>query len=427
MRSFLLAFGCVCLATSCPADNWPRFRGPNGSGISQCETIPTEWSADDYVWDAELKGTGHAAPVVWDQHLFVTSANPAGTKRFLACLNTTSGRQLWQKEYDFPKGKAHKNNSHASGTPAVDADHVYVLWQSKQQSPLIAYNHAGDEIWRYDLGAYNHGQGPGTSPIVYGDFVFVCNDQKSNSFLLCVNRMTGKEVWKTPRLGKRACYATPCVFKAKDRPAEIIFSHCFEGVIGVDPSSGKQHWHANVFGSHSQRAVGSPIVWNDLVLANSGARAGERNAVTLRISGSDKNGSGASAAEEVYRFTKTAAPHVPSLLVFADRLYLWSDAGIVTCADVTTGKKIWQKRVGGNFFGSPVCVADRLFCISVDGEVVVIAAADEYKLLARNVLSTKDANTNQLRPLNETCHSTPAVGDNKMFLRTGGRLIAVGK
>ncbi|MDP6553778.1 MAG: PQQ-binding-like beta-propeller repeat protein [Pirellulaceae bacterium] len=388
------------------AQQWTRFRGPNGSGISDAKTVPVQWTKDDYRWIAELPGNGHSSPVVWGDRVFVTSADEAEQTRYLLCLSAEDGSHTWQRKFAFKSYKHHKNNSSASNTPTVDGDQVYVLWQSRASSSLVALDHEGQELWRYDLGPYLHGQGGATSPILYEDLVVICNDHKTGSALVAVNRTTGKEVWKIPREGKRACYSTPCVFAAPNREPELIFTHCFEGIVGVDPSSGRQKWMIDVFGRHSQRAVGSPIVYGDLVIGSSGAGGGEKNVVAVQPASSD------TPASEIYRIQR-AAPHVPTPLIYNDRLFLWGDGGIVACIDAKTGKTIWTGRVRGNYFGSPVCVDGKLYCADIDGEVVVVEAADTFKELARN-------------PVGDQIRSTPAVSGGTMFIRSVSHLYAIG-
>ena len=404
----LLAVGLANLVTSHSAEgqNWPRFRGPNGSGVSELKGLPLTWTEDDYAWKAELPGIGHSSPVVWDKQVFVTSADVDAGKRFLLAIDSEDGRINWKREIPFTKYRHHKNNSAASNTPAVDANGVYVLWQAKDASPLVAFDHNGQALWTYDLGPYLHGQGPATSPIVHDGMVLVCNDHKSNSFLLAVDAANGKEVWKVPREGKRACYATPCIIHRPDEQAEIVFSHCFEGIIGVDPHSGTRNWHIDVFGTHSQRAVGSPIVWSDLILANSGARTGEKRSVAIRPGGRSNE------VSKVYEFDRSASPHVPTLLAYRNRLYLWTDMGILTCADATSGEKIWQARVGGNYFSSPIAADGRILNVQTDGTVMIVAADDEYRMLAKI-------------PLGEASHATPAAGAGKLIFRTQSSLFAL--
>lgn len=414
LRQFLVAVvlvvGSVSWSTAptvATAQEWTRFRGPNGSGVSDAKSIPVQWTQDDYNWITKLPGEGNSSPVIWGDRVFVTSADEQKQTRYVLCLSTHDGSRQWQREFAFNSYKQHKNNSSASNTPTVDADRVYVLWQTRESSPLVALDHDGQELWRYDLGPYLHGQGGATSPILYEDLVIICNDHSAGSALVAVDRATGKEVWKIPRQGQRACYSTPCVFAAPNREPELIFTHCYEGIVGVDPASGRQKWMIDVFGRHSQRAVGSPIVYGDVVIGSSGAGGGEKNVVAIRPA------AGETPASETYRVQRTA-PHVPTPLVYNDRLFLWGDGGIVACADASTGKSIWTGRVRGNFFGSPICVDGKLYCADVDGEIVVVAATDEFKELARN-------------PVGEQIRSTPAVSGGTMFIRSASQLMAVGR
>lgn len=397
----------LCFVPCLAAQEWTRFRGPNGSGVAAAPGLPVKWTEDDYSWTAELPGTGNSSPVVWGDRLFVTAADEDSGTRFLLCLAADSGKTLWTRQFEFSSYKKHKNNSFASSTPCVDSDHVYVLWQSKAGSSLSAISHDGEPVWEYDLGNYTHGQGGATSPIVVGDRVILSNDQKSPSFLLAVDRLTGKEQWKVPRLGKRACYSTPCVFRSTGRGDELIFTHCYEGIVGVDPATGKQNWHIDVFGRSSQRALGSPVVTDNVVVATSGAAAGERQLVAVRPSGSK----GSASAVEAWRSVKMT-PHVPTPVIHDGRLYIVSDQGIASCVDAESGELLWKGRLNGSYFGSPVCVNGVIYCIDLDGTVAVFQTGDSFKLLARV-------------PLGEGSKATPAVSGGRMFLRTHSRVFAL--
>ena len=409
----LLSLSCVCLllvaSSLVQAQEWTRFRGPNGSGISEAKTIPVQWSADGHLWKTSLPGEGISSPVIWGKQLYITSANASAGQRYLLCINADDGSELWKREFTFAKYKKHSNNSFASNTPVVDEDHVYVLWQSKKKSTLTAITHDNKVIWTFDLGPYDHGQGGATSPIVYDDTVFVCNDQKKNSFLLAVDRKTGKEKWKIPRQGKRACYTTPCVFQFGKSKPEIIFTHCFEGIVGIEPETGTQKWMIDVFGRFAQRAVGSPFQSGDMIISSSGARLGDKNVVAVRPGSVKDDGK----PEEVFRVTKTA-PHVPTPVAFGEWLFLWNDTGVVTCTSLKDGSVVWQKRVGGNFFGSPVCIDGKLYNVDLEGNVVVIAAGPKFEALATNSLG-------------EPSRSTPAVANKTLFIRTYSTIFAFRK
>ena len=398
----------ICLTAGAVAGEWTRFRGPNGTGVSDATTVPVTWTADDYNWVAELPGRGHSSPVILHDRLYVTCADEEASARHLLCLNTDDGSVVWKKDFAFQVHKKHKNNSFASSTPCVDEDHVYVVWYSKESSSLTAFDHDGNKSWEYDLGPYLHGQGGATSPIVYDDMVVLAHDQKEPSFLLAVDRKTGQERWKIPREGKRACYATPCVFRPADRPEEIIFTHCYEGIVGVDPKTGRQNWHIDVFGRASQRALGSPVLTDDLVIATSGAVGGDRQLVAVRPTGSAEK----TEVTEAWR-TIRQTPHVPTPLTFNNRLFLVSDQGIASCLNQQTGEAVWKQRIGGNFFGSPICVNGVIYCIDLDGNVAVFAASDDYKLFGKVALE-------------EASKATPAVSGGVMYLRTESKIFSLG-
>ena len=185
-------------------------------------------------------------------------------------------------------------------------------------------------------------------------------------------------------------------------------SHCYEGIIGVDLETGKQNWHIDPFGRDDQRSLVSPIIAGDLVIAGSGAAGGTRHivAVSLEQSGST------TAAAEAYHITRQA-PHIPTPLAYGPWLFLWSDQGIATCLDRATGKIVWQQRIGGNFYSSPICVDGRIYCIDLDGVMVVIAAADKYEELSRVTLGHPTS-------------ATPAVSDGIMFIRTESHVFSLG-
>ncbi|MCG8583920.1 MAG: PQQ-binding-like beta-propeller repeat protein, partial [Pirellulales bacterium] len=383
MRPIYLAiFGWALLhvSTSATAQDWPRFRGPNGSGVSSAKTVPTKWTKDDFNWVVELPGSGHSSPVVWGEKLFVTSADEDAGKYYVICIDTGRGAITWQKAFGFAKQKKHKKNSFATNTPAVDADHVYVLQQNSEDSRLIALDHTGDQVWSHSVGPFKSGHGTGVSPIVHKDLVVVANDHGGASSLLGIDRMTGKQRWKIDRTSSRASYSTPCVFHPKGREPELIFTDMHHGITAVDPTSGKVNWEISVFGTFKQRAIASPVVVGDLVIGSSGFTTAEKNVVAVRPSADG------SKAKEVYRVSKTV-PHIPTPLIYNGLMFLWTDrGGIVSCYDAKTGKQHWIKRIGGDFWGSPICIDGKIYAADGDGRVHVIRAADKFELVAENDL-----------------------------------------
>ncbi|MCA8987113.1 MAG: PQQ-binding-like beta-propeller repeat protein, partial [Planctomycetaceae bacterium] len=355
MKQIWLALLTSMLLSSTVADcaeDWPRFRGASGLGHASAPGWNGVIDKDHLEWEVKLPGQGVSSPVIWGQRVFITCADEEAGERSVLCLDVESGRELWQQGESFSSYKKHKNNSFASSTPAVDESGVYVLWQSKEKSHVVAYSHDGRMLWSVDLGSYSHGQGAASSPLVHNGTVYISNDQSEPSFLLALEAKSGTEKWRIPRLGERACYTSPGVWKSPSGTEEILFSHCFEGVTGVDPNTGTELWKVEPFGTFSQRAICSPFeTAQGLIIAGSGAQAGDRIIVALR-----RNPDSADMPiEEVYRIER-GAPHVPTPVADESLLYLWGDLGVVTAVNVESGQKAWQHRVGGNYFASPILV-----------------------------------------------------------------------
>lgn len=408
--AFLLATITACgfARTETSAQSWTRFRGPNGSGISNATTIPVQWTDKDYNWKITLPGIGHGSPVVWKDRLFLLAEEGNGKTRIVLCVNTGSGKILWQQKFAAGKHRKHRKNSYASSTPAVDDRQVYVAWATPQKLTLMALDHDGNVKWEKDLGPLKGGHGFAASPIVYKDLVILSNDQNGKSSLIAVDKATGKVRWNVPRRSERLTYSTPCVYERKGRPAELIFTNWRHGITGVDPATGKTNWEISVFDQSSkERAIGSPIVSGELIVGTCGFVKNPKHAVVVRPG----DGAQPKTVKEIFRVERNV-PHIPSPLVYKNRLYLWADNGVVACYDMA-GKLIWQKRVGGNYFSSPVCVNGRLYGISGRGTVTVLATGDTYKLLGRT-------------DLGEPCQSTPAIANGAMFIRTESGLVSVG-
>jgi outer membrane protein assembly factor BamB len=404
---------CGLFSANSSAQEWTRFRGPNGQGQSDAAaTIPTTWTEADYNWKVELPGVGHSSPVIWGDRAFVTSADPDTATRHVICLSTVDGKTLWQRNFPGAKYHVHNQNNFAVSTPALDANRIYLAWVSADEFILQALTHNGEDVWQINHGPFVSQHGFGTSPIVVDDEVIITNDQEGeNRFLIAVDSATGQERWKIPRKyadnRQNASYATPCILETSTGRELIVCSWAY-GITSHDLKTGATNWEAPVF---KMRPVGSPVLADGLILANCGeGQEGKGNNMVVAIKPGSKDGS---PFQLLYTIPKSSAPYVTTICTAGDLAFLWGDGGIVSCIDVLTGKVHWRQRVGGIFYGSPVRVGDRIYCISLDGDVVVLAASPEYKQLARN-------------PLGEGSQATPAIADGKMYLRTLSHLISIG-
>ncbi|MFH1924645.1 MAG: PQQ-binding-like beta-propeller repeat protein [Planctomycetota bacterium] len=422
MRLIRLAAILALTSTAGAAEGeWARFRGPNGSGISEAATVPAKWTERDYNWKVRLPGIGHSSPVVWGERIFVTSGVPETAKRIILCLHTVDGYLLWQRGYPSRTYEQHRDNCYATATPAVDAEGVVVTWTTPEQVVLLALDLDGVEMWRRDLGPFVTESGcSGISPILYEDLVVLANDQDDlslipghekdppgppgTSSLIAVDRKWGETRWHVERPTSMAGFGTPCVYQAEEGRRELIFTSTARGITGVDPQTGRVNWELNQ--QLHDRTISSPVVGAGLVFAGSGVSIRGVRCVAVRP------GSREQASEVAYE-VRHAVPMVPTPLVKDGRLFLWTDDGIVTCLKAASGEVIWRKRVGGSFYGSPVWVSGRLYCIAKNGDVVVLVAADKFELLSRV-------------PLGELSYATPAVAGGVMYLRTQSQLFSLG-
>jgi outer membrane protein assembly factor BamB len=389
---------------SADAQEWSRFRGPNGSGETET-SMPGEWTAKDYRWRIETPGIGHSSASVWGDRVFLNSGDPDSGSRFVLCYDGKTGKLLWKREFKSPKHHLHDRNSYGTGTPALDADRCYVAWANPDEYTLMALTHDGETVWKISLGLFNSEHGFGTSPIVYQDMVVLANEQKGPSFLLAVDSATGKTRWKTDRPFRRTAYGTPIVYSPAGKKDQLIFTGGRNGIQSVDPTTGTLNWNVEAF---DKRTVGSAIVVGDVILAACGSGGGGNYTVGV-VPPDDRE---ANAQPKVIYKIDRQSPYVPTPVAAGNLVFLWSDRGVVTCIDAPTGDKVWQHRVGNNFSASPIRCADRIYCPAEDGELFVIAASDKYEPISRIQLG-------------EPTRATPAVSGGRMYLRTYSHLMAL--
>src|SRR5262245_13316673 len=211
------------------AQEWTRFRGPNGTGISQTKGIPTEIGEKNLTWKTALTGDGHSSPVLWGERVFVTCTGNKAGGFYVVSLNAKDGRQVWKHDFPLSPFQKHQFNSLASATPAVDAEQVYVVWNEPEHYFLTALDHQGKQAWQRDFGTFVSQHSSGTSPIVCDDKVILADSQDDAGFvdgptadkrsgkssIIAVDAKTGKTKWEIPRRSTVVAYSTPCVFEPK--------------------------------------------------------------------------------------------------------------------------------------------------------------------------------------------------------------------
>ena len=405
--AFLIAFAAA--ASFAQAQEWTRFHGPNGSGESETN-FPARTDKDKLKWKSELPGCGHSSPVLWGDKIFLLSADPKTAARYVLCLSAADGKEIWRREYPGVEHHLHGLSSYASCTPAVDAKRVFVAWSDPDKTLLLALDHDGKDLWKKNFGPWVSQHGFGCSPMLYDDLVILSCSQEDPkrggggtpraSFVVAVEQASGEVRWQTPRKISNTSYSVPCIHKRANGQDELICCSTAEGIFSLNPKTGAENWSEDVF---PLRTVSSPILVKNLVIGTTGQGSGSGNMlVAVSLEGEHKT---------VYENRKQT-PYVPTPVAQGDLLFLWSDAGVVTCLVAASGKVLWQEHVGGQFFGSPVRAGDKLFCVDTRGNLVCVAADRKFKKLGQTELG-------------ETSHSVPAIAGGRMYVRTVSHLFAI--
>jgi outer membrane protein assembly factor BamB len=413
--------------------SWPQWRGPSGQGTSDEKNLPTQWSATSNIkWKTPIAGRGHSSPIVWGNKIFLTTAIEGalvpGAKavkhmypegEFLhpdsvgadhkhlfkvICINRDTGKIVWEQTAfeGTPYDDRHRKSSFAAATPATDGKYVYAYFGTEG---LYAYDMKGKLAWKADLGKIGTvGMGTGTSPILYENLVIVQCDEEfgERSFIVGVDKKTGKEVWRTPRK-IQVSWSTPLLARTSKR-AELITSGT-EAVIAYDPATGKELWrHKGV----DSNAIPSPVANSELVFVSAGFPEKIAMAITL-------GGSGDLTDKVVWKYAKGTA-YVPSPILYGDYLYLTTDRGILTCLDARTGEVKYEGGrvpVPATFTASPIAFEGKILMTSEDGDTFVIKAGPKHEILATNTVG-------------EPVYASPAVADGNIFIRGEKSLYCIG-
>lgn len=413
--------------------SWPQWRGPSGQGVSTEKNLPSEWTATKNIkWKTAIPGRAHSSPIVWGNRVFVTTAiegeevpgakavkHMMGDKEFLhpdsiganrkhlfkvISLDRESGKIVWEQTAfeGTPYDDRHRKSSYAASTPTTDGRHVYAFFGSEG---LYAYDMKGKLVWKADLGKLGTvGMGTGTSPILYEDLVIVqCDEENGDaSFIVGVDRKTGRQVWKTTRK-IQVSWSTPLLVRTSKR-AELVTSGT-EFVVSYDPKTGKELWrHKGV----SSNAIPSPVASGDLVFISAGFPEKIAMAITL-------GGTGDLGETVVWKHSKGTA-YVPSPILYGDYLYLTSDRGILTCLDAKTGEVKYEGGrvpVPASFTASPIAFDGKILLTSEDGDTFVIKAGPKHEVLGTNSVG-------------EPVYASPAVADGNIFIRGERNLYCIG-
>lgn len=392
-----------------PSSNgkWARFRGENGLGVlSECQ-VQLPWQ-DSQVATVKLPGTGNGSPALYGDFAFLLAADASDATRHVVAVNVAKNKVEWTKSYPSTKHALHKFSSYASSTPCVDPERLYVAWADPENVVLKAMTHAGEEVWSRNLGRYVSQHGFGTSPILVDGKIVLLNSQDAQELpagvepgqdkMLAVDCKTGATVWETALPTTRVCYGVPSIRKVGER-TELICSTTAQGMFGLDMKNGSVLWSHNCF---EQRVCSSSVVLGNILIGTHGSGGGKDNRLVAFDIDSRK---------ELFRVNR-AAPYVPTPVSLNGLLFLWSDNGIVTCVELSTGVSLWNTRIGGDYSGSPVVLGDKLINVSHDGVVNILATTREFKKLG--AIET-----------GRTVRSTIAADAKHVLLRTDSDLLII--
>ena len=463
-------FASILTAGLVYAADWAQFRGPNSAGISGEMNLPVEFGPEkNVVWKTAVP-PGHSSPSVAGDKIVLSAFE--GEKIFTIALDRASGRILWRREAPRPrKQELQPNNSPASATPVSDGKNVYSFFAD---FGLLAYGPDGNELWRMPLGPFNNPFGHGASPILAGDLLLMVCDQDTNSFLLAIDKATGRVRWRTERPHAQRGYATPVLYRPPGGRTQVLVAGSYQ-VNGYDLQSGKPVWWIRGL---PWQVKPTPVLADDVIYFVTYAGEsdpGEQEIVPPfkeALAKLDLNKDGKLSKDEMVdqraknRFdeyldlddtgfleerdweqfqerrigenalrayklggqgdlTKTnflwknakSLPNVPSPLIYQGVLYTLKEGGILTSYDPKTGEVLKQARLQaalGAYYASPVAAGGKIYTISEEGKASVIQAGGQWEVLAVN-------------DLGDGCRGTPAIADGKMYVRTYGALYCFAK
>jgi outer membrane protein assembly factor BamB len=438
--ALLITTVAVLLAQPARSQNWPQFRGPSASGISEGKPAPDKWNAetgDNLLWKTPIPGLAHASPVVWGDRVFITTAVSSIAKPFFRpglygdvdsdtdvskhtwkvyCLDKKSGAILWERiaTEGIPKTKRHIKSTFNSSSPATDGRYVVAFFGSEG---LYCYDINGKLKWKVDLGVLDGGWfydpdyqwGTASSPIIYKDMVILQCDVQKDSYVAAWDLKSGKQLWKTSR-EEIPSWGTPTIVEGKSR-VELV-TNATRAVRAYDPITGKELWQLK---GNPEVTATTPISAHDLIyICNSYRPNQPLYAIKPGASGDITLKEGQDTNDFVAWSKQRGGSYMPTPLVYGDYLYVNANQGVLTVYEAKTGTRVYQQRIadkGGSYSASPVANAGKIYLSSEDGEVIVVKAGPKYELISIN-------------PVGEVIMATPAISDGVIFVRGQSHLFA---
>ena len=422
----------IVIAADAP-DAWPRWRGPEFNGVARGDA-PLTWSDKDHIaWKVQVAGKGHSSPVIWGDRLFLTTAVPTGNapaadaapasgrrggygggggpqmeqKLLVLAFDRKTGKQLWEKTaiVTTPHEGFHSQyGSFASPSVLVDAQHVIAFFGSRG---VYCYRHDGQAVWQKDFGIKLRmimAFGEGSSPALDGDKLVILFDHEGDSFLVALDKNTGRELWRTPR-PPGSTWSSPLIVTVAGKKQVVVAATKF--VAGYDLETGKLIWQTTGLG---RNVIPMPVAADGVAIVMSGYQAPNLLAIRLGREG-DLTGTDA-----ILWQNQRGNSYTPSPVLHEGKLYMLTDNGTISCFDFKTGKPFYsQQRLPKrySFKASPVAANGKLYLSSEDGDVVVLKMGEKFEVLATNTLA------------DQVFIATPAIMDGAIYLRGQNTLFCV--
>jgi outer membrane protein assembly factor BamB len=414
-------------------DAWPRWRGPEFNGVARGDA-PLTWNDKDHIaWKVQVAGKGHSSPVIWGDRLFLTTAVPTGNapaagaapasgrrrvygggggpqaeqKLLVLAFDRKTGKQLWEKTaiVTTPHEGFHSQyGSFASPSVLVDAQHVIAFFGSRG---VYCYRHDGQPVWQKDFGIKLRmimAFGEGSSPALDGDKLVILFDHEGDSFLVALDKNTGRELWRTPR-PPGSTWSSPLIATVAGKKQVLVAATKF--VAGYDLETGKLIWQTTGLG---RNVIPMPVAADGVAIVMSGYQAPNLLAIRLGREG-DLTGTDA-----ILWQNQRGNSYTPSPVLHEGKLYMLTDNGTISCLDFKTGKPFYsQQRLpkSYSFKASPVAANGKLYLPSEDGDVVVLKMGEKFEVLATNTLA------------DQVFIATPAIMDGAIYLRGQNTLFCV--
>jgi outer membrane protein assembly factor BamB len=425
----VLIGGSWALAADAP-DAWPNWRGPEFNGVARGDAQLT-WSDKDHIaWKVQVPGRGQSSPVIWGDRLFLTTAVPTGNtpapapasgqgayhggggpqaeqKLLVLAFDRKTGKQLWEKTAIVAtphEGFHGQYGSFASPSVVVDARHVIAFFGSRG---VYCYTHDGQPVWQKDFGIkmrmiMNFGEG--SSPALDGDKLVLLFDHEGDSFLVALDKNTGRELWRTPR-PSGSTWSSPLIVTVGGKKQVLVSATRF--VAGYDLENGKLIWQTTGLG---RKVIPMPVVTDGVAFAMSGFMAPNLLAIRLGREGD------LTATDAILWQNQRGNSYTPSPVLHEGKLYVLTDSGTISCFDAKTGKPFYsQMRLpkSYSFKASPVAANGKLYLSAEDGDVVVLRMGEKFEVLATNTLA------------DQVFIATPAIMDGAIYLRGQNTLFCV--